>query len=118
MTDYQWLPGMGEISGFGGDYEQTCRDMLLAGLKWWDEHPSANPTFSEMENVYGIIHEENDDAKQLSQAVVSGCDDCTGAMHQAVIEHIMAIRANGWEWYVQAMSEPDNPDDLIDTGVQ
>ena len=115
MTDYQWLPGMGEISGLGGEYEQACRDMMISGLRWWDQHPLANPIYSKMEGVYGIIHEENDDAKQLTKAAVSACGDCTGAMHQAVIEHIMVIRANGWDWYVRAMSESE---DCIEEGVQ
>ena len=115
MTDYHWIDTMGEISGFGGKYEQACRDMVISGLRWWDEHPEANPVYSKLENVYGMIHEDNEDAKQLTKAIVSGCDDCTGAMHQAVVEHIMAIRANGWEWYVRAMSESE---DFIEEGVQ
>ena len=28
-----------EISGFGGDYEQACRDMTKAGVLWLREHP-------------------------------------------------------------------------------
>ena len=35
---YAFTPEMREISGFGGDYEQTCRNMLAAGLRWLDEH--------------------------------------------------------------------------------
>ena len=105
MTEYQWLTGMGEISGMGGSYEQACRDMLFAGLKWWDEHPAADPHFHGYEGVYGIITEDNDDARELSKAITAVSEGCTGAMHQAVVEHIMAIHKNGWEWYTAAMTE-------------
>lgn len=103
-TKYSFTSDMGEISGFGGGYEQTCRNMLAAGLEWLDDHPEADPQFRGMEGVYGIIREENDDAKALSEAVVAGADgDCTGAMHQAVISSCLWIRKNGWEAYCESM---------------
>lgn len=43
MGKYEWVEGMGEISGFGtmGEggqrYEEACSKMLLAGLLWLDE---------------------------------------------------------------------------------
>lgn len=45
MAKYEYTEGMGEISGFGGDYEQQCRAMVIAGVEWFDEHPDANPRF-------------------------------------------------------------------------
>lgn len=108
-TKYLFTPDMGEISGFGGGYEQTCRNMLAAGMEWLDEHPSANPCFKGFKNVYGVVFDENDDAKALSAAVVAGSgDDCTGAMHQAVVSHCLAIRKNGWDWYCGEMRKPDD----------
>lgn len=104
---YEFTEEMGEISGFGGGYEQTCRNMLKAGLEWLDENPQVNPEFHGYENVYGIIIEDNDDAKALSKAVVDGSEDCTGAMHQAVISSILWIRKNGWEKYIEVMSKPE-----------
>ena len=105
---YEFTEKMGEISGFGGGYEQTCRNMLKAGLKWLDENPQANPEFHGYKNVYGIITEDNEDAKKLSSIVIEASDnDCTGAMHQAVITSILWIRKNGWENYVKSMSKPE-----------
>ena len=96
---------MGEISGFGGGYEVTCRNMFKAGLEWLDKHPKAKPAFRGYENIYGIINEENKDAKKLSKVVVKAADnDCTGAMHQAVISSILWARKNGWDKYVKEMS--------------
>jgi hypothetical protein len=102
-----WSADMGEISGFGGGYEDCCRAMLAAGLKWLDEHPTADPRFHGYKNVYGLCMEDNEDAKSLSRAI---CDcepareeGATGAMHQAVVSHVMFIKAKGWESYVEQM---------------
>lgn len=105
--DYTFTPAMSEISGFGGSYEQACRDMLVAALRWLDAHPEADPKFSGYEGVYGVITEDNDDAKALSTAATAVCDDCTGAMHHAVISAALWIRKNGWAVYVAAMARSD-----------
>ena len=105
----QFVEGMQEISGFGGSYEEACRKMVLAGLNWWDEHPEAEPKFKSNSNIYGILLEDNEDAKALSDAVVAAVDgDCTGAMHQATISHILWIHGHSWEEYVQEMSKPED----------
>lgn len=103
-TRYVFTEDMGEISGFGGGYEQTCRNMLAAGMEWLDAHPAADPQFKGFQGVYGLISEENEDAEALSAAIVAGAHgDCTGAMHQAVTSHCLFIRKNGWEAYCQKM---------------
>lgn len=105
-TRYMFTEAMGEISGFGGGYEQTCRNMLAAGLDWLDEHPNADPRFECFEGIYGVLADDNDDAKALSKVVVAGADgDCTGAMHHAVVSHCLFICKNGWERYVEEMSK-------------
>jgi hypothetical protein len=109
---YDFTPEMGEISGFGGGYEETCRSMLKAGLEFWDrmeerkyDGPPFDPKFHGFQGVYGIIAEDNDDAKALSEAVVAVASGCSGAMHQAVISSIFYIRTNGWDAYVTEMSK-------------
>lgn len=103
---YEFTKEMGEISGFGGGYENCCRAMLKAGLEWFDANPGADPQFHGWKGVYGLIEEDNEDAKALSKAVVEGAGgDCTGAMHQAVISSIFWIKRNGWDKYVERMSK-------------
>lgn len=103
---YEFTKAMGEISGFGGGYEATCQNMLKAGMEWLDAHPNADPKFYGFKNIYGLIDEDNEDAKALSKAVVDGSGgDCTGAMHQAVIYHCLVIRKHGWDYYVAEMSK-------------
>lgn len=104
---YAWRDGMGEISGFGGGYEEACRQMLRAGLRWLDEHPCADPRFRGFKGVFGVIADDNEDAKALSAAVASACDDCTGAMHQATVSACLYVKANGWDAYCAAMSRRD-----------
>jgi len=105
MTKYIFVEGMREISGFGGGYEEACRKMLVAGLEWLDAHPKAAPKFHGYKGIYGTVHEDNDDAKALSAAVVNAVEGCSGAMHQAVICACLWIRKNGWEKYVTEMSK-------------
>lgn len=116
MPDYTFTDDMAEISGFGGTYEACCRAMVVAGLKFWDAQPQAfNPEFRGYQNVYGVISEENADAKALTKAVLDapmlidgksatvGEYGATGAMHQATITAILWIRRNGWEKYCSEM---------------
>lgn len=104
---YQFTPEMGEISGFGGGYEQACRAMLAAGMEWFDDHPVADPKFHGYSGVYGVIAEDNEDAKALTAAILVPTNgDCTGAMHQAVVSACLFIRKNGWPEYVRQMSNP------------
>jgi len=110
MNKYEFTPEMGEISGMGGGYEQTCRHMLRTGLEWFDKNPNANPRFHGFKNIYGIIEEDNDDAKALSKAVTDATDDCTGAMHQAVVTSVLWIRKNGWDKYIKEMSKKERKD--------
>lgn len=101
-----WTDDMGEISGFGGGYEAACRAMVFAGMDWCDEHPNADPQFQGYKNVYGVINEENQDAKDLTTAVVAAANgDCTGAMHQAAISHVLFYRKNGWGKYCEQLRE-------------
>ena len=103
MNKYEFEEGMAEISGFGGNYEDICRRMVKDGLEWLDEHPTADPKFLRYEGIYGIISTDNEDAKNLSKAVTASVNDCTGAMHQATISHILHIKEVGWDIYVEEM---------------
>ena len=105
-SKYVFTDDMDEISGFGGGYEQTCRNMVVAGLEWFDSHPNAAPLYKGFQRIYGVISEENAAAKLLSKAIVAGADgDCTGAMHQATVSHVLWIKTNGWERYCRESRE-------------
>lgn len=113
-----WSDDMGEISGFGGAYEAVCRAMVLAGIRWIDAHPSADPHFRGYKGIYGVLTEDNDDAKAMVKAMMEAPvfhdgekiqervgDDCTGAMHQASCQHVLAYKRLGWEEYRRQLRE-------------
>lgn len=100
-----------EISGFGGSYEENCRNMVIAGLEWCDKHPNANLSYKEFKNIYGLTTEESEDMKLCQDAMLEASNnDCTGAMMQASMGHLMFIRKNGWQKYVSEMNERANAD--------
>lgn len=109
MSNYEFTASMDEISGMGGAYEARCRDMLRNALEWLDSNPDADPKISTLKKgdveVYGIIREDNDDAKELSKVVAGPSDGpgCSGAMHQAVMTAALWIHAHGWDEYVKRM---------------
>jgi hypothetical protein len=118
MADKAWTEDMGEISGFGGGYEAVCRAMVLAGIRWVDEHPEADPHFHGYQGIYGVLTEDNDDAKAMVAAMMDAPvlfdgqeiqkragDDCTGAMHQASCSHVMAYKRLGWDEYCRQLRE-------------
>jgi len=101
MPKYEYLPDDPEISGFGGGYEAACRAMVAAGMEWFDAHPDADPQFHGYKGVYGVISEDNADAKALSAAIIAGSGgDCTGAMHQATTSHVLYAHKHGWDKYL------------------
>lgn len=105
MKEYIYPQGCREISGFGGGYEDACRNMVIAGMKWFDENPSANPKFEQYENITGICTGKNEDAGNLEKALLLCCNDCSGAMFQAAVNHTMFAHKNGWDKYIEEMSK-------------
>lgn len=99
-TNYRHTPDMGEISGFGGGYEQCCQDMLEAGVKWLNEHHAPDLRGHAFSNVTGLFIADSDDAKALERAVLDAAKgEATGAMHHVVMERLFYIAKNGWEKY-------------------
>ena len=102
---YRHTPEMGEISGFGGGYEEGCQDMLEAGCEWLAEHKDADLKMHTYQDIYGILEPDSDDAKELSRVVGNACGECTGAMHQAVMTRLHYIAGNGWDKYAAELSK-------------
>ena len=100
---------MGEISGLGGGYEEACQDMLEAGVIWLDENIDVWMTdkleVKTYENIYGVLEPQSPGAKALSKHITNAVDDCTGAMHQAVMSRLLAIAKYGWDGYVDRLRE-------------
>lgn len=104
MAKYEFKEDMAEISGIGGKYEEYCREMLVTGLEYAEEH-DLDPKFAVYDGVYGYVESLNEDGAELFGVVAGAVDDCTGAMLQAVISHIMWIRTHSWDEWVERKIE-------------
>lgn len=108
MAKHKFIDGMMELSGFGGDYEKTCRRLVCKGADWMEEHPNARINFSEYKQVFGIAIADGRDSEKLLQYITENESDLTGAMiHQACI-HLSYIKVHGWDSYVKKMIEMEN----------
>lgn len=108
MSKYVYTKEMSEISGFGGGYESACRAMVVAGLEWCDKNPDCDLSYKTLKNVYGLTSDESPDMKTVQDEMLKAAGgDCTGAMMQACMSHLMFIRKNGWDKYVAEMSKPE-----------
>lgn len=97
---YRHTPDMGEISGFGGGYEECCQDMLEAGVKWLNENKNSDLKGSASPQIFGILIAESEDAKALEKVVLDAAKgEATGAMHHAVMSRLFWIAKNGWDAY-------------------
>jgi len=97
---YRHTEGMGEISGFGGGYEECCQDMLEAGVKWLDEHKDPDLKMHTYNGVYGVLVPDSDDARAMEKAVIDAAKgEATGAMHHAVMGRLFFIAKKGWDAY-------------------
>jgi len=95
-------PGADIISGFGGGYEDTCQNMVAAGVKWCIDNPDKAKALSvkEYTNIYGICDVEGAYAKEFDGVLMEAChNDCTGAMHQASVNHIFWVFSHSIEEY-------------------
>lgn len=111
---YRHTPDMGEISGFGGGYENACQNMLEAGIKWLMDEKNAGfmseIKTQEFRGIYGVLTAESEDAKALEKTILAVCDDCTEAMHHAVMNRLSFIAKNGWEKYCEELRDDKETD--------
>lgn len=118
---YNHTTDMPEISGFGGSYEETCQNMLDAGVHWILANKDADVTIRTAEGVTGLIMFESEKAKELEKVLLEACNnDCTGAMMQTVVERLAYINTHGWEQYCEELRKP-NPEPKVEyerTGEQ
>jgi hypothetical protein len=99
MAKIKSIKNIIEISGFGKytKYEKACQDMLQAGYVFLESCKEGNLKAKVYKNVYGIFTPTSKKAKLLGEAVTKSHPDCTGAMFQAVMQHLFFIGNNGVE---------------------
>jgi len=89
-----------DISGFGGSYEDSCQVMLLRGIKYLEDKPYFDWS------KYTIATAESKEAKELDKVITEGIEP-SGAMHQAVINHLAYIHKYGHDAWIAKAIEQD-----------
>lgn len=102
-----------DISGFGGDYEACCQQMLTAGLKFLSDRGGFDWSgYKQFTNVTGICIAENTDAKALDDAILAAPMvkefGATGAMHQAVVGHLHFIATHSYSAWLEELLKHRN----------
>lgn len=100
--EYNYTDKCREISGFGGEYEQRCREMVKRGMEWCDKNDVKDLSFHTHKNILGHINADNEKSLELEKYITEGID-CSGLMVQGVIQHIIFALNNGWEAYIKKM---------------
>ena len=91
-----------DISGFGGGYEEGCQKMLKNGLRFLKDRKIFDWSgYRQLKNVTGICIAENKDAEALDKAIMEGIEDASGAMHQAVVNHLAYIWNHGLKKWLE-----------------
>jgi hypothetical protein len=121
---YKHTPDMGEISGFGGGYEDNCQQMLHNGVKFLVELAKTKSTddidFTLGQTskdspiqLFGVCDIKGEDGKALEKAVMEDIGDATGAMHHTVMQRLLFIAGSGWDAYCEELkkSEAKNIDE-------
>lgn len=103
-----------DLSGMGGGYENECQKMLAAGEQWIKDNGEAKSKLSakSYDGIYGILEPNSPETEDLSKSIVAVADDCTGAMHQCVMGHLMFIAKEGKDKWFELFK--DQPERLFD----
>ena len=106
-TEYKHTKDMGQISGFGGNYEDVCQQMLHNGVLFLGRRSAADVKVLESPQIFGVVQLEGDDAQALEDAVMDGIEDATGAMHHSVMSRLAWINKNGWDAYCDELRKSE-----------
>ena len=108
MSKYQYTDKMREISGFGGEYENACRKMVITGLEWIDDHPNPEISWKEYKDVTGIITDLSPHLEEMTTAMNEAIgNEASGAMIQFCVHHVVAANRLGWDKYVEEMEKEE-----------
>jgi hypothetical protein len=108
LRKYEWESGMKSIFSDRPEdkkLEAICRNMVKAGMNWYDKNPNAKPLFEHNPTVFGMVWDVNSDGASLKKAILDSTDDCSGALFQEILGTVLWIRSNGWNRYVELMRE-------------
>lgn len=106
-----------DISGMGGGYEEMCQRMLHRGIAYLGEQKPPVEMWAKargVEGIYGVLLTEGEHLEALERFIIREGDDCTGAMHQAVMGHLAYIHRHGHEQWLAELAKHRDPSSFTD----
>jgi len=101
---YQWTDEMAGVSEFGGEYEKTCREMVITGLEWLDRNAGPTAEFTGSKNIIVQIDESAEEINTLRDHMATSIsDDPSASMLHLCVKHALYAHELGWETYVKRM---------------
>lgn len=100
-----------DISGMGGGYEDGCQRMLWRGVQYLAERKPPTAMWEgakQNPQIVGVLLTEGDELKKLEQYILDGCSGASGAMHQAVMNHLAYIHQHGTEGWLKEAKRRDS----------
>ena len=110
-TTYRHTPDMGEISGFGGGYEECCQDMLEAGVNhiMTQKLGGEDIALRGFEGVFGLVFPDNKPTEELNNIIRDAAKgEGTGAMTHTVMLRLGFIAKNGWDKYCEELRQRES----------
>lgn len=99
-----------DISGMGEGYEDACQRMLWRGVQYLAERQPPIEMWegtSQSPVIVGVLLTEGEELLSLEKYVMAGCRGASGAMHQAVMNHLAWIHKKGQEDWLKTAEEHD-----------
>lgn len=108
MKDFswEWTEDMGEISGFGGGYEESCKRYMRIALAYFCAFPDEFKRFLQEEKTDDEKKALNKLEYQIGSVMDNGWDSgASGAQIMAAFSHAARVYRFGWESYKKEMRE-------------
>ena len=96
--------GLGQLSGFGGGYEEACRTMVYAGFVELLAQ-GADPKTLRLIRANSVSAA----VAPLDAALIAVEPGCSGAMHGGAMAVCLYVAEHGWEKFVAVKSRAHEP---------
>ena len=114
LISYRHTPAMGQISGLGGEFEQSCQEMLQAGVAWIEAQRESgrnpDPIFALAYSRWApgketllLTQAASPEAKTLEAAMRAASTGAEDGAFLIALQSVMWILDNDWSAYVGLM---------------
>lgn len=98
---YTWTRQMEGISKAGGEYEQTCRNVLTKAVRWLDAQP--NTFLDHTKPKERLCIENPEEVGQLRLFILTALSTTNVELKlehlEKIVNDVFYIKRNGWKYY-------------------